>query len=115
MNSITKANAWSKITPDEHGDWLNQRDNSFSAFINLGDKKDKNDTSLFLNYSRGAESGRDAWSYNSSPKKLAYNIKKMIDFYQEQLSNFADTSLSIDKFINTDNTKISWTSSLKNT
>ncbi len=113
MNNITKANAWSKITPDEHGDWLNQRDNSFSAFINLGDKKDKNDTSLFLNYSRGAESGRDAWSYNSSPKKLAYNIKKMIDFYQEQLSNFADTSLSIDKFINTDNTKISWTSSLK--
>ena len=68
---------------------------------------------MFLNYSRGAESGRDAWSYNSSPKKLAYNIKKMIDFYQEQLSNFANTSLRIDKFINTDNTKISWTSSLK--
>jgi len=113
LHGITVANGWITITPDEHGDWLNQRDDSFGEFISLGDKKDKNSSSLFSNYSRGAESGRDAWSYNSSSAKLANNISNMIDVYQEQLSGFADSNLPLNKFINTDSTKISWTSSLK--
>jgi predicted helicase len=113
LQGIVAANGWTTITPDEHGDWLNQRDDSFGEFISLGDKKDKTSSTLFLNYSRGAESGRDAWSYNSSSSKLAYNINKMISFYQEQLNDFENSSLSVDKFINTDSTKISWTSSLK--
>ena len=29
---------WQAITPDEHGDWLKQRDDSFSEFIVIGDK-----------------------------------------------------------------------------
>ena len=113
LQGIAAANGWKTITPDEHGDWLNQRDDSFSEFISLGDKKDKINSTLFLNYSRGAESGRDAWSYNSSLNKLSYNISNMIDFYQQQLEDFAKSKLSVDKFINTDSTKISWTSSLK--
>ena len=113
LKDITAIDGWVKIRPDEHGDWLNQRDDSFSEFISLGDKKDKINSTLFLNYSRGAESGRDAWSYNSSLNKLSYNISNMIDFYQQQLEDFAKSKLSVDKFINTDSTKISWTSSLK--
>lgn len=113
LQGIAAANGWTMITPDEHGDWINQRDESFGEFISLGDKKDKANSSLFVNYSRGAESGRDAWSYNSSFKKLSSNISNMISFYQEQLNSFKQSNLPIDKFINTDSTKISWTSSLK--
>lgn len=65
INGITAIDGWTKITPDEHNDWLNQRDDSFSGFIEIGNKKDKSKISLFLNYSRGAESGRDAWVYQS--------------------------------------------------
>lgn len=113
LKGIAAANGWTIISPDEHGDWLNQRDNSFGEFISLGDKKDKANSSLFLNYSRGAESGRDAWSYNGSFTKLSSNIGSMISFYQEQLKGFKQSNLPLDKFINTDSTKISWTSSLK--
>ncbi|MFW2021107.1 DEAD/DEAH box helicase [Acinetobacter baumannii] len=113
LQGIAAANGWATITPDEHGDWINQRDDSFGEFISLGDKKDKANSSLFLNYSRGAESGRDAWSYNSSFTKLSSNIGSMISFYQEQLKGFKQSNLPLDKFINTDSTKISWTSSLK--
>ncbi|MFV5369076.1 type ISP restriction/modification enzyme [Acinetobacter junii] len=113
LQGIAAANGWATITPDEHGDWINQRDDSFGEFISLGDKKDKANSSLFLNYSRGAESGRDAWSYNSSFTKLSSNIGSMISFYQEQLKCFKQSNLPLDKFINTDSTKISWTSSLK--
>lgn len=113
VQGIAAANGWTNITPDEHGDWINQRDDSFGEFISLGDKKDKANSSLFLNYSRGAESGRDAWSYNSSFTKLSSNIGSMISFYQEQLKGFKQSNLPLDKFINTDSTKISWTSSLK--
>lgn len=113
LQGIAAANGWTMITPDEHGDWINQRDESFGEFISLGDKKDKANSSLFVNYSRGAESGRDAWSYNSSFTKLSSNIGSMISFYQEQLKGFKQSNLPLDKFINTDSTKISWTSSLK--
>lgn len=113
LKGIAATNGWTMITPDEHGDWLNQRDDSFGEFISAGDKKNKNTATLFLNYTRGAESGRDAWSYNGSRTKLSHNISSMIAFYQEQLAGFKKTDLSIDQFIDTDSTKISWTSSLK--
>ncbi|MFN4187341.1 MAG: DEAD/DEAH box helicase [Acinetobacter johnsonii] len=113
LQGINDTNGWSMITPDEHGDWLNQRDDSFGEFISTGDKKNKTTVTLFLNYTRGAESGRDAWSYNSSRTKLSHNIGSMIAFYQEQLTGFKKTDLPIDQFIDTDSTKISWTSSLK--
>ncbi|MCH7339120.1 DEAD/DEAH box helicase family protein [Acinetobacter johnsonii] len=104
INGITAIDGWTKITPDEHNDWLNQRDDSFSGFIEIGNKKDKSKISLFLNYSRGAESGRDAWVYQSSNEKLKHNIESMINFYNNNLTNGNNPIM--------DTTKISWTSSL---
>ncbi len=39
IEGITAANGWLPITPDQHGDWVGQRDDSFGEFISLGDKK----------------------------------------------------------------------------
>src|SRR5690606_14219824 len=33
--SVAGIEHWQQITPDEHGDWLKQRDNSFNQFIIL--------------------------------------------------------------------------------
>ena len=30
------------VTPNEHGDWLSQRNDAFNTFIALGDKENKN-------------------------------------------------------------------------
>ncbi|STW32746.1 Predicted helicase [Klebsiella pneumoniae] len=39
ISGITEANGWVHIVPNIHGDWLNQRDDSFNEFIAMGDKK----------------------------------------------------------------------------
>lgn len=122
IGGITAANRWQAITPDEHGDWLGQRDKAFDAFLPMGDKGDKAGAALFANYSRGIETGRDAWCYNPSREAVAHNMRAMISFYNAELVRFdaafphADRKArgdAVDGFIDNDPTKISWTSSLK--
>ncbi|WP_370869697.1 type ISP restriction/modification enzyme [Nitrosomonas sp.] len=119
---ITKAGGWQPVIPDAHGDWLKQRDDSFNDFMALGDKTGKGVTTLFSNFSRGLETGRDAWCYNSSQKAVMDNMVSMITFYNSEVQRFnaARTGLdkkareeAVDSFINTNPAQISWTSSLK--
>jgi predicted helicase len=86
--SVAGIEEWQKIVPDEHGDWLSQRDNSFSKHIVLGDKG-KNETSIFCEYSSGIKTNRDAWCYNYSDGVLAENIKKMIANYNREVDRFS--------------------------
>lgn len=74
---------WTQLHPDAHGDWLNQRNDVFSSFIPLGDKKDKDNrqTVFAPHYSNGLKTQRDAWCYNASKAKLAGNVRHTIDFY----------------------------------
>lgn len=71
------------LTPNERGDWINQRGEIFDTFIPLApDKKfDGAAQSFFVTYSRGVQGGRDAWVYNFSREALEKNIRTTIDFY----------------------------------
>lgn len=118
---ITEANGWLTITPDQHGDWLNQRDDRFGEYIALGDKKGDS-LKLFENYSQGVLTARDAWCYNASKPQLTTNITRMIGFYNSETSRFANAfaglnkqakESKVDSFINTAPAKISWTRALK--
>lgn len=122
IGGITAANAWKHIVPDSHGDWLKQRDDSFSEFIVLGDKDHIEPRKLFANYSSGVKTQRDAWCYNAGQKEVAANMKRMIRFYNSELKRFNATyeglgkkerELLVDDFIDTDPTGISWTRALK--
>ena len=84
LKGITTANGWATIIPDEHGDWLNQRDDSFNEHIKIGDKKSK-DVGIFENYSLGVGTNRDAWVYQSSEKNLITNVQRFINFYKRNL------------------------------
>lgn len=68
---ITDADGWQIIAPDEHGDWINQRDESFADFVVLGDKDGGKVTRLFANYSSGVKTQRDAWCFNSSKEVVS--------------------------------------------
>ncbi|WP_180173517.1 type ISP restriction/modification enzyme [Acinetobacter sp. YH12029] len=116
LQGITAADGWTTITPDEHGDWLNQRDDSFGEFISIGDKKDISNPSIFSIYSRGAETSKDAWCYNSLKEKVVWNIKESINFYNEQRIAFHSQEMisNVDEFIKFDSQKISWGRALKN-
>ncbi len=121
--SIAGISEWQSIIPDEHGDWLKQRDDSFSQFIVLGSKDDKCSAALFDIYSRGLETGRDAWVFNSSEDMLKSKVISIIDFYNGEVERFIRTTPEMDAkaraqivadFINTDASKISWTRGLRN-
>src|SRR5690606_12327400 len=57
---------WRRITPNAEGDWINQRDPAFDAFVPLGDKDDATANTVFEMYSQGVLTSRDAWAYNFS-------------------------------------------------
>ena len=121
LKGITAANGWRAISPDEHGDWVNQRDDSFSEFISLGDKKDQDASTVFESYSCGVQTNRDAWIYNASKSALSLTIERMVNFYNDEVKRYKAASVGLskhehpdlDSFLNNDETKIKWSSSLK--
>ncbi|MEO4093220.1 type ISP restriction/modification enzyme [Acinetobacter pittii] len=110
INGITEVDGWTKITPDTHNDWLNQRDDSFSEFIEMGSKKENVAHTLFMNYSTGLQPRGDAWFYNSSKKILANNIKKSIKFFNSEVERFNSefTSGSLKDFVKIDLLNFAW-------
>lgn len=122
VTGITKKDGWIKITPDQHGDWVSQRDDRFKDYIALGDKKKSEPVTLFANYSRGLQTGRDAWCYNLGKAQVSENMSRMIDSYNDEVARFTkkfsgiekkSVDAIVDQFIDTDPTKISWTRGLK--
>ncbi|PJI32486.1 DEAD/DEAH box helicase [Acinetobacter pseudolwoffii] len=119
INGIGTLTGWTKITPDAHNDWLSQRDDSFSEFIEIGNKKDKNAITLFSNFSLGVATNRDSWVYQYSKKKLETNIHGLIKFYNSERQRIYkilqdQPRVDVNSLVNNDSTKISWTRALKN-
>ncbi len=122
IEGITEAEGWRHITPDQHGDWLNQRDDRFGEYIALGDKKGDGLT-LFENFSLGVVTARDAWCYNASKAGVAANMTRMIDFYNREVDRFESAYAGLDRreraakvdegFIDADPSQISWSRGLK--
>ncbi len=118
------------ITPNNKGDWINQREDEFEKLIPL--KRELQNPSIFDINSLGVISGRDHWVYNFSPKILTQSVQKCIDTYNADLKRFnvhfreafkqrtkgvkSDKLYKNlnDKEITTDKTKIAWTNGLKN-
>ncbi len=121
-----------KITPNNKGDWINQREDAFEKLIPLKRDKTLQNDSIFDINSLGVVSGRDPWVYNFSPNALKQSVQKCIDTYNADLKRFnarfreafkqrtkgvksGDLYKHLnDKEITTDKTKIAWTDGLKN-
>jgi predicted helicase len=121
IDGITAAEGWQTITPDAHGDWLKQRDDSFLEHIALGDKKGDG-PKLFESFSLGVVTNRDAWCYNSSKSDVAANMTRMITFYNAEVDRLNQAHPGLDKkqrealldgFINVDSRQVAWTRGLK--
>ncbi|MGN8443612.1 type ISP restriction/modification enzyme [Helicobacter pylori] len=124
-----------EITPNNKGDWINQREDAFEKLIPLKrDKKLKIFNTIFDINSMGVVSGRDPWVYNFSPNILTQSVQTCIDTYNADLKHFnevfreafkqrtakdkgiksADRYKHLnDREITTDKTKIAWTRTLK--
>ncbi len=121
-----------EITPNDKGDWINQRNDDFEKLIPLKrDKTLKIFNTIFDINSSGVVSGRDPWVYNFSQKTLTQSVQKCIDTYNADLKRFNEVFREAfkqrikgvkagdlykhlnDKEITTDKTKISWVQNLK--
>ncbi|MGL5827172.1 MAG: DEAD/DEAH box helicase, partial [Nocardioides sp.] len=94
------------LTPNEHGDWLNQRRVDFGQFIPAGDKSH---TAVFGLYSGGLKTNRDAWCYGFDAEHVLTNMQVSVDFANAEVSRLADLSEAVrERSIDRDSSRISW-------
>jgi predicted helicase len=112
-----------QITPDEKNTWLTEgMHEEFDSFIPIGDKAGKADDNLesaiFNKYGIGISTNRDTWAYNYSKDNLLKNMDRFIETYNSEVVRFQNKlkskeKISIDNFVLNDDTKIKWSSRLK--
>ncbi|WP_423752104.1 type ISP restriction/modification enzyme [Helicobacter pylori] len=120
-----------EITPNNKGDWINQREDAFEKLIPLKRDKTLQNDSIFDLNSGGVATNRDPWVYNFSPDALTQSVQKCIDTYNADLERFNAVFREAfkqrtkgikpselykhlnDKEITTDKTKIAWVQNLK--
>ena len=90
--------SWREITPNNYGDWLSQRSDTFSTWPVIGEKKGSS-TKVFHIYSAGLQTNRDAWVYNFNRETLVSKVRDSINQF-----NSMESSKRLDS------TKIKWTS-----
>ncbi|SKR54876.1 helicase [Mycobacteroides abscessus subsp. massiliense] len=80
---------WELITPNKHGDWINQRDDNYSTYPPIGERKPKQgQVVVFKSFSRGLETARDAWVYNYSSATLKGSVTRLISNYNSLITPF---------------------------
>lgn len=121
FNSVENPNMkWNKLSPNEHGDWISQRNDMFDTYIPIEPeiKFDLKSQSFFNTYAIGISTNRDAWVYNFSQKTIESNMARMIEFYNRQKDAYKSSkqrqpNLKVEDFIDADPIKIRWTRSLR--
>lgn len=116
--SISGIDDWREIVPDEHQDWLGQRDEAFKTLCPIGSKESKAgsaDDAVFALYSRGMATSRDAYVYNSSPRSCAANGRAMVRDYSDALSVREEhPTYDIDTVAKQHSSNLRWDRELKN-
>ncbi len=118
--SVAGIEDWWEITPDEHHDWIGQRDAVFQDFRPLGSKQAKagkmDDTILGL-YSRGLATCRDAYIYNFSRDACVENAHGMVKNYTNairELNESESLTLDVDDIVRRHSSNFRWDRELKN-
>ena len=113
---------WKPITPDRRNTWLTEGQHTeYESFIPIGSReakaaKDEAADAIFKMYSLGVNTARDAWARNFNHSALTENMGRMIDTFNGQVLMWerqAKRGDSVDDFVISDDTKISWSEALK--
>ncbi|GHO44568.1 type ISP restriction/modification enzyme [Ktedonospora formicarum] len=121
-----KGITWQILQPDENYTWITEGlHKEFAMFLAMGNKDAKaaNNVdaggaefrSIFKAYSPGIQTNRDSWMYDFDKNKLAEKAKRIIDTYNLEMTRWqkAGSPKDIDNFVLADETKIKWSSRLK--
>lgn len=104
---------WTTLDQDKHGDWLDQRDDSYLSFIPMGVQEGvkKLPTGLFSTWSAGVKTNRDAWCYNSRRDVVEANMRRTVETYNSELDRWreAGSPKDVQAFLTKDETRVKWT------
>lgn len=106
--------SWQKLSSNEHGDWINQRNNLFDSFLPIQPDKKFSQAAhaFFTTYAIGMATNRDAWVSNYSRKTIEKNMRLIINTFNEESKKYqANSDISQ---LNTNPKEINWTRGLKN-
>ncbi|HYU72135.1 MAG TPA: type ISP restriction/modification enzyme [Ktedonobacteraceae bacterium] len=117
---------WLELHPDENYTWITEGlHTEFATFLPIGSREAKAARSvsiggtevktIFKTYSPGMQTGRDRWMYDFDRKSLVVKADNMIETYDAEISRWlrAGSPEDIDEFLLRDDTKIQWSSRLK--
>lgn len=112
---------WTRLQPNDDGEWAEQSDPKFGTFLPLGNKDDAQGQVVFGVYTLGVVTNRDPWVSNYSKSAVAHSVQKLIEQYRADSRKYAAAVKGLNKkewpdvegYITTDSKRISWTRSLK--
>ena len=114
---------WQTLQPDARHTWLTEGLNpEFLTFLPIGSKTTKRmkgeaTGAIFHQYSPGAMTGRDGWTYNFNRHALSENVQSMSDVYNEHVIRWRGLEekqdVNVDNFVDNDEKKIKWSRDLK--
>ena len=101
---------WAVLTPDRHGDWLDQRDDSWYEFAPMGIEKRKGLIGLLDIWSQGVKTNRDAWAYGFDKGGVAANMERLIATFNEETQRYQDAGRpgDVKRFVTDDGARIKW-------
>ena len=112
---------WTTLEPNEHGDWINHRNEAFDTFIAIDPLKngDQKCPSIFSFKGPGVSTGRDAWVCNYSERTIQDRMKALISFYNRQVQEYSmrktkSPQSKDEELLDADDKQIKWTRALRN-
>lgn len=120
---------WETITPNKHGDWINQRDENYGIYPAIGERKpNPGQLVVFQTLSAGLQTNRDTWVYSYSSITLGDSVQRLIKNYNHMVESFQlyresrgitkPDETTVTRFLGdtpdaSDPSRIKWSSSLK--
>ena len=114
---------WQTLRPDDDHMWLvpvNADD--FRTLLPIGSREAKSDReargeAIFKTFSIGVNTNRDAWVYCFDEEQLADQVRRSIETYNSEIDRWKRAKMpkDIDNFVVNDESKLKWSSRLKET
>ncbi len=114
---------WRTISPNAHGDWINQRSVGYGDLLPLASENSPEISAVFVERSNGLISSRDAWNYASHRGQLQAQLAEAQEFFDSEAKRFwsgnpvagADTAArrakAVRDFVDRDPKRRSWSRS----
>lgn len=115
--SIACISDWQQIKPDQHHDWLKQRDPEYQRIMPLAIKSQKlqpDVSATFQMLSKGLATNRDLWVYSFDRLQLCRNVETMTKSYEDRRQSVLAGKATVEEAGRNNNlTHIKWTRGLR--